>query len=72
MIVEEENLLQFDKRAVAAVIEFGVKLTSKQKKLSTRFSDVADLVREASYWARKEGSNIVTDKYVGLLAKKYG
>ncbi len=66
MIVEEENLLQFDKRAVAAVIEFGVKLTSKQKKLSTRFSDVADLVREASYWARKEGSNIVTDKYVDI------
>jgi len=66
MIIKEENLLQFDKKAAAAVIEFGVKLTSKQKKLSTRFSDVADLVREASYWAKSDGNNIVTDKYVNI------
>ncbi|MEA1935251.1 MAG: ATP-binding protein [Thermodesulfobacteriota bacterium] len=66
MITEEENLLQFDKRAVAAVIEFGVKLTGRQKKLSTRFSDIADIVREASYWAKKEENTIVTDKHVDI------
>ena len=63
-ITEEENLLQFDKKAVAAVIEHGVRLTGHQKKISTRFSDVADLIREASYWASKEGSQVVSDSHV--------
>ncbi|MEN6317629.1 MAG: AAA family ATPase [Syntrophaceae bacterium] len=63
-ITEEEQLLQFDKKAVAAVIEHGVRLTGRQKKISTRFSEVADLIREASYWAQKEGSQIVSDTHV--------
>ena len=63
-ITGEENLLQFDKKAVAAVIEHGVRLTGHQKKISTRFSDVADLIREASYWAQKEGSHVASDRHV--------
>mgnify|MGYP002681684021 FL=1 len=63
-VVDEEKLLDFDRKAVCAVVEHGVRLTGRQKKLSTRFSEVADLVREAHYWAKKEGSDIVTDSHV--------
>lgn len=63
-IIDEEKLPVFDKKAVCSIVEYGVRLTGRQKKLSTRFSDIADLVREASYWAKKDGSEIVTDKYV--------
>ncbi len=63
-ITEEENLLPFDKKAVAAVIEYGVRLTGHQKRISTRFSDIADLIREASYWAHKAGKPLVTDTHV--------
>ncbi len=63
-IIDDEKLLPFDKKAVAGVIEFGVRLAGRQKKLSTRFSDIADLVREASYWAGKEGLSLVTDRHV--------
>jgi len=63
-ITEEEKLLEFDKKAVAAVIEYGVRLTGHQKKISTRFSEVADLLREASYWAQKEAHQIVSDTHV--------
>ena len=63
-ITEEEHLLQFDKKAVATVIEYGVRLTGHQKKISTRFSEIADLLREASYWAQKEGSQSVSDTHV--------
>jgi len=63
-ITEDEGLLPFDKTAVAAVIEFGIRLTGKQKKLSTRFSDVADLLREANYWGKKDGSNIVRENHI--------
>lgn len=63
-ITEDEGLLPFDKTAVAAVVEFGIRLTGKQKKLSTRFSDVADLLREANYWGKKDGSKIVREKHI--------
>jgi len=63
-ISEEETLLPFDKKAVAAVIEYGVRLTGHQKRISTRFSDIADLIREASYWAHKDGKPLVTDTHV--------
>ncbi len=63
-IIDDEKLLPFDKKAVAAVIEFGVRLAGRQKKLTTRFSDIADLVREASYWAGREGHSLVTDHHV--------
>jgi len=63
-IIEDEKLLQFHNTAVAGIIEFGIKLTGNQKKLSTRFSEIADLLREANYWARKDGSSIVEGRHV--------
>jgi len=63
-IIEDEKLLQFDRKAVASIIEHGVRLTGRQKKLSTRFSSISDLIRESHYWASQEGSGIVTDRHV--------
>jgi len=60
----EEGLLHFDRRAVARVIEYGSRLAEHQKKLSTRFGDVADLVREASYWARRRNSPLTAGEDV--------
>ncbi|MBX3060081.1 MAG: AAA family ATPase [Anaerolineae bacterium] len=48
---QEEGLRHFDRTAVAKVVEYGSRLAEHQRKLSTRFGEVADLVREASYWA---------------------
>lgn len=56
----EEELRHFDKMAVAQVIEFGSRLAEHQEKLSTLFGAVADLVREASYWAGRNGRDVVT------------
>ena len=56
----EEGLLPFDREAVARVVEYGSRLAEHQKKLSTRFGEIADLVREASYWARREGREQTT------------
>ena len=53
-ICDEEKLKPFDRTGVAAVVEYGVRLTGRQKKLSTRFYLIADLLREANYWAAKE------------------
>lgn len=54
-----ENLLPFDRSAVAAVIEQAVWLTGMQSKISTRFGLIADLLREANVIAVANGSAMV-------------
>lgn len=59
MIVSEEKLLTPDAGSILEIIEYGIRLAEHKKKLSTRFSLIADLVREASYWANKNGSKTI-------------
>ncbi len=63
-ICQDENLLPFDRSGVAAVIEYGVRLAGRQKKLSTEFHRITDILREASYWAKKDKSEIIAEKHV--------
>src|SRR4030065_649261 len=63
-ICDEEKLKPFDKTGIAAVVEYGVRLAGRQKKLSTRFYLIADLLREANYWALKDESEVVKDIHV--------
>lgn len=58
-IVRAENLLPFDRSAVAAVIEQAVWLTGMQNKISARFGQIADLLREANAIAAANGCAIV-------------
>ncbi len=62
--VLEENLLHLDQAAVGRVIEYGARLAGTKGKLSTRFGHVADLVREATYWATEAGHEIVSESDV--------
>src|SRR5512139_760129 len=61
---KEEGLLPFDATGVAKVVEFGSRLTSHQHKLSTRFGDIENLMRESHYWAKKAGSAMVQAAHV--------
>jgi predicted ATP-dependent protease len=63
-LAEEENLLPFDRTAVAAILEHGVRIAGRRGKITTRFFDLADLARESSYAARQTGSQIVTADHV--------
>jgi lon-related putative ATP-dependent protease len=64
MICDDEKLLPFDATALAQIIEFGVRLAGRQQKISTRFNIIADIAREANYWAQKEKSTLVVDNHV--------
>lgn len=55
----EEELQPFTPDAVAAIVSFGARLAEHQQKLSTRFGAIADLVREANYWAGQNGRSQV-------------
>ena len=63
-LCENEKLLPFDLGGVIEVVEYGVRLSGQQKKLSTRFNILADVIRESSYWAQKEKAEIVTVDHV--------
>lgn len=63
-ICDSEKLIPFDSTGVAVVVEFGVRLAGRQSKLSTRFTVISDLIREASYWAKKVKSKSVTRQHV--------
>ena len=57
---QEEKLRPFGRAAVAKIIEHGARLAEHQCKLSTRFGAIADLVREADYWAGTNNHDCVT------------
>jgi predicted ATP-dependent protease len=64
MVCDDEKLLPFDATALAQLIEFGVRLAGRQQKISTRFNIIADIAREASYWARREKSAAVASSHI--------
>jgi len=69
-ICDEDKLKPFDRSGIAAVVEYGVRMAGRQKKLSTRFHLIADLVIEANYWAVKDGSDVVSERHVDKAIEK--
>ena len=62
--VEEEGLLHMDRTAVAAIIDEASRLVEDQDKLSLRFSELTDLMREAAYWAKQTDAKEVLAEHV--------
>ena len=52
-LARQEQLLPFDRSAVARVIEQSVRLAGDSERLSTHSRTLLDLLREADYWARE-------------------
>ena len=65
---------------IGYVLKYGMVLTDSSRKLSTRFSRIADLLTEGNYWARKMGLKSITEealkkaeaerRYFGSLSEK--
>lgn len=61
---EQENLPHLDKSAMARIIEYTSRLAGDNKKLSTRFNDISQVVAEAGTWAHLAKSKVVTKDFV--------
>jgi lon-related putative ATP-dependent protease len=69
---EREHLPPFDAPAVATVVEEGSRLARDQRKLSTRFRAVRDLVREAAHVAMTAEAEVVSQLHVeGALLDRH-
>ena len=61
---KEENLRHLTSGALAKIIEHSSRLAGDQEKLSTLFADIADIIREASFWAGEEGASLIEDRHM--------
>lgn len=67
---EQEELPHLDKSAVAKMIEYASKLSGDREKISTRFTDIAQVVGEAATWAKMDKKKIVTPEYIDIALKE--
>ena len=59
-ICREAGLRPCDREAVAALVEWSVRTAGRQNKISACLDVLADVAREANYWAGKDGAPMIT------------
>lgn len=59
-LCREEKLRHFDKTGLAALLEHSSRQVEDQNKLSLLFGKIANVAREANYWAKNNGNKHVT------------
>ncbi|MBS7620195.1 AAA family ATPase, partial [Candidatus Bathyarchaeota archaeon] len=60
----KENLKHMDRSGVSEIIEYSSRLASDQDKLSTWFANVADIIREANFYAAQDGAELISKRHV--------
>jgi predicted ATP-dependent protease len=63
-VAGEEDLLPMDRSGMAAMLEQAVHLGSWRRRFSSRFSDLADLQREADFQARRDEAESIERQHV--------
>jgi lon-related putative ATP-dependent protease len=60
----KDKLKHLDTSGVAKAIEYGSRLAADQEKLSTRFAEVADVIREANFYATQDDSTYISNQHI--------
>jgi ATP-dependent Lon protease len=60
----EEALPHFDPSGIERLIEFGARRAGDREKVIASYAEIADLAREAAFWARKEDNQRVSARHV--------
>lgn len=70
---DKEKLQHLDNTAMAKVLEYSARLAEDQEKLSAHFGALADIIREANFWALQAGATRISAVHVqkALDAKIY-
>ena len=72
-LCNKEGLKHLDSSGIGSIVEYSSRLAADQEKLSTQFAEVSDIIREANYYAQKNGSEFITQEHVkeAIEAKVY-
>jgi lon-related putative ATP-dependent protease len=65
----KEDLLHFSPGGVASVVEYAARLVEDKNRLSCSFMDLSDLLREASFYARRHSADTVQRQHVELAVE---
>lgn len=68
-VVDKENLPPFDLSSLQAVCEQGLRISGRRDRLTTRFTMISDLIKEAAFCARERKSQQVTRADVYCAAR---
>ncbi len=63
-LCEREGLNHLEAAALAKVVEYGSRLAEDQTKLSTKFPEIADLVREANFYSVQDSSKLIKGTHI--------
>jgi lon-related putative ATP-dependent protease len=63
-LCEREKLKHLDGTGLAKLVEYSSRIIEDQHKLSTQFSNIADIVRESNYYAVQDKSEFITANHV--------
>jgi len=58
-LAHKDKLKAFDQGAVANIIERSARITGDSEKLSARIEEISSLMREADYWAKVSGNDVI-------------
>ncbi len=61
---EKENIRHFTREAVCKVVEHSSRIADSQKKLSSRFNQIVEILYEADAWAEQDGSDKIELKHI--------
>ncbi len=75
-VQREESLVPVSDEALGRLVEHGIRLADRQDRLSARFSDLTDVLREAAHYARVSGADLVlaghVDKALAERRRRHG
>lgn len=63
-IARQEGMLPFRAGAVARLMEYGARLVGDRRKLPSQMSEIAEVMQEATFWARHTGAQEVDSEHV--------
>jgi lon-related putative ATP-dependent protease len=61
---DKEKLKALDRTAVAALLEYALRLAEDKEKLSTQFGALADVIREANHWAEQQNAALIQAEHI--------
>ncbi|MBI9099066.1 MAG: AAA family ATPase [Spirochaetaceae bacterium] len=68
-LIKKEKLKEIDNEGILEVCQYGIKLSERRDRLSTRFSFISDLLRESDYWASLNNKKMI-DRDSVIQARK--
>jgi lon-related putative ATP-dependent protease len=63
-LCKKENLRHLDAESVVKILEYSSRLAENKNKLSTRFSDISDLIFESNFYALQENSKYIKPGHI--------